>query len=96
MVKTQYGYHLIYFVDNGDVAWESEAKDKISENKMTEKLTELSKKYDIDYDSSRITKIEDYNAYQLKDNSSANTTKATADTSVDTKESSSADSTATE
>ncbi|MDD6265795.1 MAG: peptidylprolyl isomerase [Clostridia bacterium] len=96
MVKTQYGYHLIYFVDNGDVAWESEAKDKISENKMTEKLTELSKKYDIDYDSSRITKIADYNAYQLKDNSSANTTKATADTSVDTKESSSTDSTATE
>lgn len=45
MVKTTYGYHLIYFVENGDAAWQVKARQTIESEKYNEYFDGLGDKY---------------------------------------------------
>ncbi len=45
IVKTTYGYHLIYFVENGAYKWQATAKSDIENDKFDTYYSELSAKY---------------------------------------------------
>ncbi len=57
LVKTTYGWHMMYYVGEGDIAWESTAEAGLKEEAYEDKLEELSKQYKLEYDYEIMFKI---------------------------------------
>lgn len=86
MVTTEYGYHLVYFVEEGLPAWEYEAKNSINSSKLEANINELVEKYNVTFDTEKIARIKDYNAYQATplDTTAAESVDTAIDTAADT------------
>ncbi len=50
LVKTQYGWHLMYYVGKGKTAWKVTAESGLKNDDYEKKLEELKEKYELDYD----------------------------------------------
>lgn len=50
LVKTKYGYHLMYYVGKGDTAWKVTAENGLKNDDYEKKLEELKKEYELEYD----------------------------------------------
>ena len=50
LVKTTYGWHMMYYVGEGEVAWKVTAEAGLQEEAYEDKLEELTKKYAVEYD----------------------------------------------
>lgn len=59
IVKTQYGYHLMYFVGNGDPAWKISAESVIRKSDLDKAINELIAKYNVDIDEDAAAMIEE-------------------------------------
>lgn len=57
IVKTDYGYHIMYFVGPGKEAWKADTVSKMEENAYSQKLTELKEKYKVSEKSSNLEKV---------------------------------------
>lgn len=47
IVETDYGYHIMYFVGNDEIAWKIKAKDAVEAEEYANYITDLEAKYDI-------------------------------------------------
>lgn len=59
IVKTQYGYHIMYFAGNGLKAWQAEAQSNLTSDKMTETTTKWQEDHKVDYEINAIYQIPD-------------------------------------
>ncbi len=59
IVKTNYGYHLMYFVGDGDPAWKISAESVLRKTDLDNALNELIKKYEVDIDEDAAATIEE-------------------------------------
>lgn len=50
LVKTKYGWHIMYYVGEGAIAWETVAEAGLQEEAYNEKLEELLEEYEVTYD----------------------------------------------
>ncbi len=50
LVKTDYGWHLMYYVGEGEPAWKVTAEDALKSEDYEEHLEDLQEKYELDYD----------------------------------------------
>ena len=57
IVKTTYGYHIMYFVGDGRTAWEVNSESGLKSEEYTEYLEALEKKYPVTYDYDKIANI---------------------------------------
>ena len=57
IVKTQYGYHMMYFVGDGKITWKVNAESGLKSEEYTEYLKNLEKKYPVTYDYEKIANI---------------------------------------
>ncbi len=48
IVKTSYGYHIIYFVSEGDTSWEVSARSTLLNNEYNKYYTEIAGKYSVE------------------------------------------------
>ncbi|MBQ7160762.1 MAG: hypothetical protein IJR90_03550, partial [Clostridia bacterium] len=63
IVKTQYGYHVIYFVGDGDTAWKSAVRDDLLNEDMNALVTGYAEKYEVSFDRELLYKISGFTAY---------------------------------
>ena len=59
IVKTTYGYHIMYFVGDGDQIWKKSVNTVMVKNSYSENLKELSQKYAVTFDEAFILTIEE-------------------------------------
>ena len=57
IVKTTYGYHVMYFIGDGTTAWKADADSKMRESDYEEAYTKLTEKYTVTFDDAVIAKI---------------------------------------
>ncbi|MBE6637102.1 MAG: hypothetical protein E7618_04800 [Ruminococcaceae bacterium] len=57
IVKTQHGYHIMYYVGDGNIAWKVNAENGLKNEEYTDYLEELEKKYPVTYDYEKIANI---------------------------------------
>ncbi len=50
LVKTKYGWHLMYFVGDGETAWKVTAEDSLKNDDYTDHLEELEETFELEYD----------------------------------------------
>ena len=50
LVKTTYGWHMMYYVGEGAIAWENTAESGLKEEAYNDKLEELTEEYKVEYD----------------------------------------------
>ncbi|MBQ2738267.1 MAG: peptidylprolyl isomerase [Clostridia bacterium] len=88
IVETTYGYHIVYFVGNGEVAWKADVEADLVSDAFQALFAEYEAKYELDFDQNNVYKISGHTAYsKSSDTTVPETTKApdtTADTADDT------------
>jgi parvulin-like peptidyl-prolyl isomerase len=57
IVETTYGYHVVFFIGDGLVAWEIDAKSGYVSEIMTKYQDDLINTYKVSYDSEGLNKI---------------------------------------
>lgn len=60
VVETEYGYHIMYFVGDGTVAWKGTAKENYISEKYTEQYTAMTEKFAVTLNEKNIDKIASY------------------------------------
>lgn len=60
IIESTYGYHVMYFVGDGDIEWKHEVKDDFVAEKYEEKYNTFTEKYVITQNDNKIAKIADY------------------------------------
>ncbi len=60
IVKSSYGYHVMYFVSNGDEAWKASVKTDYTNSEYQTKYSEFETKYPVKQNDGNIKKIESY------------------------------------
>ncbi len=73
VVKSDYGYHIMYFVGDGVVAWKAPVISQMKEEDYNEKLSELEEKYSVTVSDKKLAKIK-----QIFDEDAASDTDSTA------------------
>ena len=58
VVKTDFGYHVMYFVKTGKEAWKSSVDQALREQSRSEKYEDLSKKYTVEIDDTALNDME--------------------------------------
>lgn len=58
IVKTSYGYHIMYFSGDCDPVWQVTADNALRSDDMKEKYDEFSEKYKVEYDDSTLAALE--------------------------------------
>lgn len=56
VIQTDYGYHVMYFVGDGTVAWQAPVISQMKSEDYSEKLTELKEKYDVKINDKKLAK----------------------------------------
>lgn len=59
IVKTDYGYHIMYFVGEGRTVWESGIYNKLLSDKFSDIAKDYSKEYKVEVDYSKLSNIPD-------------------------------------
>ena len=82
IVKTSYGYHIMYFVSDGEPAWKKSVDTVLRKEDFNKEYEELGKKYKVEYDQDVLNSIteketsqeasEDYYDYSVPDNGNGN------------------------
>jgi hypothetical protein len=54
IVKTSYGYHIMYYVGEGDIAWKAEARSGLLDEKYSAWCEEQAKIYNIEFNDNTI------------------------------------------
>ena len=62
IVKTTYGYHVMYFAGNGLSAWESEVFNDMQDAEYTEISEDYTEKYEVTADTAKMNNIPDINS----------------------------------
>jgi len=57
IVETTYGYHIMYHVGDGEIAWKLTAEEKLLEEANAAKLEELIKVHPVTYDDAKLNEI---------------------------------------
>ncbi len=57
IVKTDYGYHIMYFVGDGDAQWLAECKSDLTSEEFTTKFEELTEKYTVTINDKAIASV---------------------------------------
>ncbi len=57
IVKTTYGYHIMYYVGEGDIAWKADARDGLLDEKYSAWCDEQAKVYNIEFNDNTINLI---------------------------------------
>ncbi len=60
VVETEYGYHIMYFVGNGTVAWKNTAKSNYIKEKYSEQYSKMAEKFTVTLQQKNIDKIASY------------------------------------
>ncbi len=81
VVKTSYGYHIMYFVSDGEPAWKTSVDTVLRKEDFNEEYAELGQKYKVEYDQDVLNSIteketsqeesEEYYDYSVPDEVSA-------------------------
>ena len=58
IVKTQFGYHIMYFSGSRDPSWQITADTALRTNDMKKKYDEFSEKYKVEYDDEALNALE--------------------------------------
>lgn len=54
IVKTTYGYHIMYYIGEGDIAWKADARDGLLDEKYSAWCEEQGKNYNIEFNDTTI------------------------------------------
>ena len=85
IVESTYGYHVIYFVGNGDVAWKAEVESTLVGEAFQALVTEYDEAYEVSFDRDNMYRLSGLTAYSKDaDTKAPETTKAPEDTADDT------------
>ncbi len=57
IIKTTYGYHIMYFSSDGEVMWKSNVDETMRKEDFTKKYNELQKQYEVEYDDDYLNTI---------------------------------------
>jgi len=57
IVKTTYGYHIMYHVGDGEIAWKLSAESYLEQEDYEEYLKALEKTYPVTYDNAKLATI---------------------------------------
>ncbi|MCI8332302.1 MAG: hypothetical protein HFE78_05715 [Clostridiales bacterium] len=57
IVKTSYGYHIMYFVGDGKISWQVEAEEGLRKADYDEVYTGLKEKYELNYNEKNLKKL---------------------------------------
>lgn len=57
IVKTDYGFHLVYFIGDGVAAWKTVAKEALADETMMEYFETIMEKHPVEYDEESLAKI---------------------------------------
>lgn len=57
VVESEFGYHIIYFVGNGETAWKVDAKEELTSDSYADLLDEYAEKYPINFFEKNMYKI---------------------------------------
>lgn len=57
IVKTQFGYHIMYFVGDGLKTWQVNVDNDLRQNDISEKYEEMKKTYTVEFDDDTIKKM---------------------------------------
>lgn len=57
IVKTSYGYHIMYHVGDGEIAWKINAEDALKAEEYEEYIKELEKKHTVTFDDKKLSTI---------------------------------------
>lgn len=80
IVKTDFGYHIMYFVGQTETkAWMETVRDQLVQTKLTERMTELREQYPVRFDFTQI-RIFDMVSYAVEHASDSTATEATETT----------------
>lgn len=60
IVESDYGYHIMYFVGNGDITWKLSAAENYVSDKYSEQYTALAEKYTVTVNDDKIANIASY------------------------------------
>ncbi|MBR5782736.1 MAG: peptidylprolyl isomerase [Clostridia bacterium] len=60
IVETEYGYHIMYFIGDGNIVWKGNAEADYVNAEYSEKYTEFAEKYTITVNQDKIEKIASY------------------------------------
>ncbi len=88
IVKTQYGYHVMYFVGNGLTKWQNDAYSAMLETYLTTTITAWQEAYTVDVNSNAIYSLPDTvpeTAFQSTTDTTPTTTAAPADDTAEVK-----------
>ncbi|MBQ3099615.1 MAG: peptidylprolyl isomerase [Clostridia bacterium] len=87
IVKSTYGYHIIYFVGDGDIAWKAEVEADLIAEAFQNLITEYDETYEVSFDRDIMYKLSGLTAYSKDaDTKAPETTDEPEDTSDDTAE----------
>ena len=91
IVKTQYGYHIMYFVSDGDPVWKLSVDTLLRKTSYEKSYNELTEKYPVTFDTDLLYTIEESDvpevsdiSYQQESGSQSNQTSAGASQSGQT------------
>ena len=59
IIKTQYGYHIMYFVGDGDPIWKISVDTVLRKSSYEEAYKELTEKYQVEFDNEKLNSIEE-------------------------------------
>lgn len=84
IVESSYGYHIIYFVGDGDIAWKAEVETDLVSEAFQTLLDEYEAEYELSFETDYIYKLSGYTAYSKSaDTTAAETTSEPEDTASD-------------
>lgn len=85
IVKTTYGYHIVYFVGDGEPAWKADVEADLVSEAFQALFTECEAKYEVELDQTNVYRISGHTAYsKSSDTTAPETTKAPDTTAADT------------
>ncbi len=85
IVESTYGYHVIYFVGDGDVAWKAEVESDLIAAAFQNLMLEYEEAYEVSFERDNLYRLSGYTAYSKEaDTKAPETTKAPEDTADDT------------
>lgn len=84
IVESTYGYHVIYFVGDGDIAWKAEVEAALVGEAFQQLMLEYEETYDVSFDRDNMYRLSGLTAYSKDaDTKAPETTKKPEDTAGD-------------
>lgn len=85
IVESTYGYHVIYFVGDGEVAWKAEVETDLIAEAFQALMLEYEEEYEVSFERDNLYRLSGLTAYSKEaDTKAPETTKAPEDTADDT------------